>query len=290
MAVMNKSVVEIIPTPDSRLYALGDIHGCYDALLALEKKIRDSVKRSGFKNFKIISVGDLCDRGPDTKKVIEHFVVGKQANTHEVVIGNHEMFFLMAFWGLRPDLLSRAGIKPQWFHHSFASLYKSVNTQVEIWLGNGGDAVFKSYDADINDKRTWDRIPSTHLKLLFGAPLVVVTPKAVISHAVIHELDLESLIAADEATLEKSERQVLEAVHRCLWERGLPGSRIDPKRRHISGHTPIETVKRNLDLGTIQIDTGAVYGRRLTAINLMNFRCMGVPSGFAYKRAQRELY
>ena len=229
---LSVAVVDITPLKDCKLFAVGDVHGCYEALVALESKIRESTKRSKTSHYKIISVGDLCDRGPDTNRVIEHFVRGKEANTHDVIIGNHEMFFLMAFWGLRPDLLSRAGIKPAWFHHAFAALYKSVKTQVDIWQGNGGDSVFKSYDADIQDTKTWDRIPATHLRLLFGAPLVFVTPKAVISHAVIHQGDLDTLISADHAEVEGMDRPVLEAVHRCLWERGFPKQRIDLERRH----------------------------------------------------------
>jgi serine/threonine protein phosphatase 1 len=65
---MTSAVLEIQPMSDERLYVIGDIHGCYDELMALESKIRRSAKRSKIKKYKIISVGDLCDRGPDTKK------------------------------------------------------------------------------------------------------------------------------------------------------------------------------------------------------------------------------
>lgn len=289
---MRASVVEINLPEDWALYALGDVHGCFDTLISLESKIKKSIKRSGLSNFKMISVGDLCDRGPDTKKVIEHFVNGKLSQTHDVVLGNHEMFFLMGFVGLRPDLVERAGIELSWYHLALTQIYKAVTNQVESWRSNGGDSVFRSYDADIADPNTWGRVPDSHLRLLFDAPLIALTPKAIVSHAVLHQGDLEVLLNYEQ---EKSahvgnNKRVLEAVHRCLWERNFPEARIDPKRRQISGHTPVEKVRREIGIGIVQIDTGAVYGRDLTAINLKNFRTICAPSTFHYRRLQRDLY
>jgi serine/threonine protein phosphatase 1 len=286
---MAKAVVNI-KTPDhGSLYALGDVHGCFDALIALENKIKKNMKRGGLKHLKIISVGDLCDRGPDTKKVLEHFVRGKEANTHELLLGNHEMFFLLAFIGIRPDLIEAAGVHLTWYHHALVQTYKSATKQVEIWRSNGGDAVFRSYDADISNPDTWDQVPSSHLRLLFSAPLVALTPKAIISHAILHEGDLETLLSCDDEILSIKEKKVSETIHRCLWERYFPYRRIDQNRRNISGHTPVEQVLRQSQIGIIQIDTGAVYGRKLTAINLANFRATSTTSDFLYRRIDRDL-
>ena len=287
---MLRAIVDIESPKNGAIYALGDVHGCFEALIAIEEKIKRSVRRSGFSNFKIVSVGDLCDRGPDTKQVIEHFVMGKEAQTHELILGNHEMFFLLAFIGLRPDLLERAGIRLAWHHHILVRIYKTVTTQVESWRSNGGDSVFQSYGADIGDSRTWDLVPDSHLRLLFGAPLVAMTPRAIISHAVLHEGDLEVLRDCDDGKTIGNDKRLLEAVHRCLWERQYPSGRVDPVRRQVSGHTPVERVTRENRLGVIQIDTGAVYGRTLTAINLKNFRAISATSKFKYRRAQRDFY
>jgi diadenosine tetraphosphatase ApaH/serine/threonine PP2A family protein phosphatase len=186
-------------------------------------------------------------------------VQGKQANTHEIVIGNHEMFFLLAFIGLRPDLLKDAGITLSWFHHALSGIYRSIMHQVESWRMNGGDSVFRSYGAEINDVKTWGCIPPTHLQLLFEAPLVLLTPKAIISHAVMHEGDLEVLTEFDKNPSGAPDRRVLEALHRCLWEREFPHVRIDSNKRHISGHTPILKVRRDIKLGAVQIDTGDLW-------------------------------
>jgi serine/threonine protein phosphatase 1 len=287
---MPNAVVNVEVPSNGRIYAIGDVHGCYDALIELEAKIKKSMKSGGHRRYKILSVGDLCDRGPDTSKVIEHFVRGKQASTHDIVIGNHEMFFLLAFMGLRPDLLEMAKIELSWFHRALTGIYKSVMHQVDSWRMNGGDSVFRSYDAEINDVKTWDRIPQTHLQFLFSAPLVLLTPKAIISHAVMHEGDLEVLTTFDKNPSDTPERRVLEALHRCLWEREFPSARIDSHKRHISGHTPILKVRREIKIGAVQIDTGAVYGRDLTALNLSNFRSMAVTSDFTYRKPSKDLY
>ena len=65
-----------------RVFVCGDIHGMYDLLI----KALNSV------NFKIghdvlVCVGDLIDRGPDSKKVLDMFMT---TNNFFTVLGNHE--------------------------------------------------------------------------------------------------------------------------------------------------------------------------------------------------------
>ena len=58
-------------------YIVGDIHGCFDELLRLEQKVCNHAKENRKKPL-IISVGDLIDRGPCSKDVLEHFMEGKK--------------------------------------------------------------------------------------------------------------------------------------------------------------------------------------------------------------------
>lgn len=67
---------------DSNYYIVGDIHGCLDELL----KALDSVGFNVFKDH-LISVGDLVDRGPKTREVLE-FVMNLP-HFHSVQ-GNHD--------------------------------------------------------------------------------------------------------------------------------------------------------------------------------------------------------
>ena len=59
-------------------YIIGDIHGEYQKLLDLIAKLP--------KDAKLIFVGDLIDRGFQSREVIEYI----RANNHQVVRGNHE--------------------------------------------------------------------------------------------------------------------------------------------------------------------------------------------------------
>lgn len=65
-----------------RTIIIGDVHGCFDEVQDLLKKVRyDSM------NDRIIFTGDIVDRGPKSKEIIE-FVVSTP-NVH-MIMGNHE--------------------------------------------------------------------------------------------------------------------------------------------------------------------------------------------------------
>lgn len=73
---------------------IGDIHGCFAELLQLLDKAGLSA------GDKIISLGDIVDRGPDSLPVVNFF----RYNTHtDCVLGNHEFKHINLFWGnLKP--------------------------------------------------------------------------------------------------------------------------------------------------------------------------------------------
>ena len=58
---------------------IGDIHGCYKTFLALLDRIP--------KGDKIVSVGDLIDRGPYSKEVVQYMIDHPEI---QVVLANHE--------------------------------------------------------------------------------------------------------------------------------------------------------------------------------------------------------
>lgn len=64
-----------------RTFVVGDIHGCYDELMGLIKKIGLDAEDT------LVSVGDIVDRGNKSKDVYEYFI--NQPNS-KVIIGNHE--------------------------------------------------------------------------------------------------------------------------------------------------------------------------------------------------------
>lgn len=82
--------------PDSRCYAIGDVHGCLDQLsLLLEKIIHDNESRPPVGKVYVVTVGDLIDRGPDSRGVIDLLMARPMPSASFVFLtGNHEELFL----------------------------------------------------------------------------------------------------------------------------------------------------------------------------------------------------
>lgn len=81
--------------PGSRAYAIGDVHGCLGQLEALLAMIEaDDRGRPTAKTF-IVLLGDLVDRGPDSRGVLEFLLNYAPDFARPVfLMGNHEEFFL----------------------------------------------------------------------------------------------------------------------------------------------------------------------------------------------------
>lgn len=92
------------------LYAIGDIHGHLGLLQAAHDLIADDMARHG--PGQVIHVGDLVDRGPDSRGVIDFLIQGQAQGQDWVVLkGNHDRMFARFLGdpfepepGLRADL------------------------------------------------------------------------------------------------------------------------------------------------------------------------------------------
>lgn len=84
--------------PDGiRVYAIGDIHGRNDLLSNLLEQIAADDLARGPANTRIIFLGDLMDRGPDSAGVIESAIALKASGKNvRFLMGNHEEIFLSA--------------------------------------------------------------------------------------------------------------------------------------------------------------------------------------------------
>ena len=75
-----------------RTIVISDIHGSFYTM----KKLLDEINFNS-KNDKLICLGDMCDRGKNTKLVWEFFYNLQQENPqHVVLLGNHEDMFNLA--------------------------------------------------------------------------------------------------------------------------------------------------------------------------------------------------
>ncbi len=86
--------------PSSRAYAIGDVHGRLDLLRDLLSRIeQDNAERLPAKTY-LILLGDLVDRGPDSRGVIDHFLSHPPSFARTIFLkGNHEEFFMKVLSG-----------------------------------------------------------------------------------------------------------------------------------------------------------------------------------------------
>lgn len=112
----------------SRLFAIGDIHGCLtalDTLLASLELIGDD---------RLVFLGDFIDRGPDSRGVLDRLIELNRQKRHTFLRGNHEAWML------------RARVDRSWLHS---------------WWEVGGLETVESYNA-----LTLDDIPPTHWRFI----------------------------------------------------------------------------------------------------------------------------
>lgn len=74
----------------SRLFAIGDIHGCSTALRRLIEIVRICPEDT------VVTMGDYMNRGPDTRGVVEELLALSQRTCLVTLMGNHEQMWLRA--------------------------------------------------------------------------------------------------------------------------------------------------------------------------------------------------
>jgi serine/threonine protein phosphatase 1 len=80
-----------------RYYVIGDIHGRLDLYAAVIAAIEDEIARAPGFDHRVVLLGDLVDRGPDSAGVVERTRTWQQSRNVRVLAGNHEEMFLAAF-------------------------------------------------------------------------------------------------------------------------------------------------------------------------------------------------
>lgn len=99
--------------PGYRLYAVGDVHGRDDLLGDLLAQIEADAAERGRAKLVVVFLGDLIDRGPSSRQVIERLRIYGSAGVRPVFLaGNHEEVLLRILDGegrLIPDWLRFGG-------------------------------------------------------------------------------------------------------------------------------------------------------------------------------------
>ena len=83
-----------------RVYAVGDVHGRFDLLSVLARKIDEDDASAKFANSTVVFLGDLIDRGPDSRSIIDFVMNWGAQRKVRTLMGNHEEMFLDSFLDL----------------------------------------------------------------------------------------------------------------------------------------------------------------------------------------------
>lgn len=268
---------------------VGDVHGCLDALLDLERQIQAHCAQVDLFPF-IVLVGDLVDRGSQSLEVVRHVMKGVQQKTHLCLAGNHEALFLelIAYYcsgGAQNWVRGASSVVPLFEQHAESrhsdavSLAEYAAWRKNMWLAQGGLETLRSFGQS-EDEGLWDFSDlESELRFLASLPLVYCHENVWVSHALASPQAMRW--ARDHSKFESDftrtleEERILSArpAHRerarmiqdLLWSRDPSGPWPSDCPVHVSGHSPHETLVR-LDGGRrLQIDTGCVYGNVLTA-------------------------
>ena len=236
---------------------IGDIHGCYDEMIALIEKLGYSLT-SGVpvhpENRTLVFLGDLTDRGPKSLEVVEFVGRAVEEGAVRYVPGNHCNKLYRFFKG-NP-------VKLQHGLETTAAEYRNLP---------------KHKQKDIRD---------LFMRLYENAPLyeILHNGELVVAHAGIKAEDI------GKKPVGKVKQFVL---YGDITGETLPDGR--PVRRDwaahyrgepwvVYGHTPVKNPR--MIHHTINIDTGCVFGNRLTAFRFPELTTESVPSSLPYDESR----
>lgn len=106
--------------PGERIYAIGDVHGRLDLLADLLGMIRRDQAGRPEARVRVILLGDVVDRGPDSAEIVRRLMSYTRASDRFVVLkGNHEQMMVESVQG--------------------------AMSTMQAWLGLGGVPTLKSW-------------------------------------------------------------------------------------------------------------------------------------------------
>ncbi len=223
-----------------RAYAIGDIHGQCEKLKRAHILIEADRAECEDDDAPVVHIGDLCDRGPDVKGVIDFLITGQTEGEPWIVLkGNHDR---MMAWFLeaipRRDHCMRTEF--EWLHPRIGGLETLASYGVNIAAGRG----VKEIHPD-----ALDAVPNSHKAFMANLPTFYHLGDLFFCHAGIRPGI--GLAYQEEDDL-------------CWIREEFYASNTDHGALIIHGHTPIDQVT---DYGNrVNTDTGAGYDKDLSAI------------------------
>ncbi|ABV61776.1 bis(5'-nucleosyl)-tetraphosphatase PrpE [Bacillus pumilus] len=232
---------------------IGDIHGCYEELLTLIHKLGYELKHGlpvHPDKRTLALVGDLTDRGPQSVDVMRFVIHAYSHGAIRYVPGNH-CFKLYRYLKGNP-----------------VKLLHGIETTVN----------------EIKQLPLHEQTTLSHeFKQLFEkAPLydVLIPNELVIAHAAMKEKDI-----GRKPNKQMRSYLLFGAVTGETWPDGRPVRKDWAKEYRgkpwiVYGHTPVKDPRF---VGrTVNIDTGCVFGHRLSALKYPELETISVPSSMPY--------
>lgn len=223
-----------------RVYGVGDIHGQLWQLRRALDWIEADQAREGGPVAPVVFVGDLTDRGPDSKGVVSFLLDGLDAGADWTIVkGNHDRLFTDFLDDpAKRDPALRAGLT--WLSPGLGGMTTLASYGVERRLIEGKKSLHR---------RLVEAVPERHRSFLLGLPLMHQTQGLVFVHA-----GLRPGVALD-AQVESD----------LLWIRsGWLDSTQDHGPLIVHGHTAVQEPE---NFGNrVNLDGGAAYGRDLVPV------------------------
>lgn len=210
------------------IYIIGDIHGEYQKLVDLLEEIRLHKIRKNVGFPVLCFVGDYVDRGPDSKGVLD---LVKSMQEAEPI----DFYQVVALKGNHEDMMVR----------SQTSKYYE-----DMWLYNGGLQTVGSFiTSPRNGMKVKDILGEDLFEWCKNLPEYYEIGNICVAHA---GIDMRE----HPASIHTSEQ--------LLWSRGLRMDAHNIYKYTVHGHTPMK--RPIVDEHVAYIDTGAVFGRKLTCL------------------------
>ncbi|KAK4776114.1 hypothetical protein SAY87_024075 [Trapa incisa] len=174
---------------------IGDVHGYISKLQSLWSNLESCIPRLDFDSALIIFLGDYCDRGPDTRLVID-FLVSLPSRyprqKHVFLSGNHDFAFA-AFLGAIPQPQNGSEFREGWKEYEMSEEregwyreegYQGMHLQGRRWAGKitvrfntikgteyqgsiyDAEPTFKSYGVPHGSADLLRAVPEEHKKFL----------------------------------------------------------------------------------------------------------------------------
>ena len=225
-----------------RVYAIGDVHGYLDKLIAVHAAIDADLAARPVASHAVVHIGDYTDRGPDSRGVLDFLISGADRPWVNLC-GNHDRMFLKYVEDGSHDPCIR--VQFFWLHPRVGGQETlqcyGVDVPADVTKAGGDDYVAAAQAA----------VPAGHLEFLRGLRTHWQWRDFFFAHAGVKP----GVPLAEQAEDD------------LIWIRDeFHNSQADHGATVVYGHTPVEGVE---DHGNrIAIDTGAGYGGPLSCLVL----------------------